>query len=202
MHTRPLARGIWPGLCMRPAGLRKPGLVEGINREDRSPAALPPARRKKGIHSSHRGESLEHAEILFSHLTPFGPRALPQGHRDDAARRPLRGSSRARRPPDSLSADSACYHEGPWRRGGGRYGGWGEFCPPIPQEFPPLPLHDSRGRETQREQGEALGVREASTFLRLLAARLPNRARDGAGSLRPRVGLRWLRPRPCGAAAS
>ena len=81
-------------------------------------------------------------------------------------------------------------------------GDGGSFAPPIPQEFPPLPLHDSRGRETQREQGEALGVREASTFLRLLAARLPNRARDGAGSLRPRVGLRWLRPRPCGAAAS
>jgi len=59
-------------------------------------------------------------------------------------------------PPEPLSADSSRYHERPWRRGGGRYGGWGELCPPIPQEFPPLPLPNSRGRESQPQQGEPL----------------------------------------------
>jgi len=44
----------------------------------------------------------------------------------------------------------------------------GSKAPPIPQEFPPLPLHDPRGRESQPEQGEALGVREASAFFRNL----------------------------------
>jgi len=54
--------------------------------------------------------------------------------------------------------------------GGGRCGGWGELCPPIPQEFPPLPLPDPRGRESQAQQGEGkgVGVREVSAFFRNL----------------------------------
>ena len=46
----------------------------------------------------------------------------------------------------------------------------GSKAPPIPQEFPPLPLHDPRGRESQPEQGEGqgVGVREASAFFRNL----------------------------------
>ena len=44
----------------------------------------------------------------------------------------------------------------------------GGALPPIPQEFPPLPLPDSRGRESQPQQGEALGVREASALFRNL----------------------------------
>jgi len=54
-------------------------------------------------------------------LQPHPVRAAspPEGHRDDAACRPLRGSPRAKRPPHPLFADSSRYHEGPWRRGGG-----------------------------------------------------------------------------------
>ena len=47
-------------------------------------------------------------------------------------------------------------------------GDGGSFAPPIPQEFPPLPLRDSRGREGQPKQGEALGVQEASASFRNL----------------------------------
>ena len=49
-------------------------------------------------------------------------------------------------------------------------GDGGSFAPPIPQEFPPLPLRDSRGRESQPEKGEGqgVGVQEASAFFRNL----------------------------------
>ena len=46
-------------------------------------------------------------------------------------------------------------------------GDGGSFAPPIPpQEFHPLPLLDSRGFESQPQQGEGqgVGVREASAF--------------------------------------
>jgi len=44
-------------------------------------------------------------------------------------------------------------------------GDGGSFTPPIPHEFPPLPLRDSRAHEGQPKQGEALGVRETSALL-------------------------------------
>jgi len=48
------------------------------------------------------------------------------------------------------------------------WGMGGTLLPPSPSNS--LPLRDSRGRESQPEQGEALGVREASAFFRNLRA--------------------------------
>ena len=52
-------------------------------------------------------------------------------------------------------------------------GDGGSFAPPIPQESPPLPLRDSRGRENQSEQGEGKGVgvpEESAFFSNLLVS--------------------------------
>ena len=47
-------------------------------------------------------------------------------------------------------------------------GDGGSFAPPIPREFRPLPLPDSRCRESQPQQGEGegVGVREVSAYFR------------------------------------
>jgi len=65
-------------------------------------------------------------------------------------------------------------------------GDGGSFAPPIPQEFPPLPLRDSRGHEGQPKQGEGpgVGVREASAFFRNLL-----RLRKSAQTARVPLGL-------------
>src|SRR3990170_5351703 len=64
-----------------------------------------------------------------------------------------------------------------WRRGVGGLGGGGSFAPPTPQEFPPLPLHESLGHEPTRAQGEAL----------------TGCSRESAGTMSARVrGGRWM----------
>ena len=70
-------------------------------------------------------------------------------------------------PPGPLSAESVGEYEEPWRSGPPlRYGrlrtGWnnwgkGERSSPFPQEYLPLPLHDSIGLESRQLQGEGSG---------------------------------------------
>ena len=64
--------------------------------------------------------------------------------------------SSAASPPVPLSAGCSRSREGPWRRGGGRYGAWGPLCGPRPPLVSPLPLRHSAALNGQPKQGEPL----------------------------------------------